>query len=132
MSADQGNSVFLYQYKGRDYKLKFTFNTICDMEEQMRLDLASIMAMGFSGIRVVVFYGLSHYKGMTKAKAGDILEWIKTDIPDNENFNDESGVDYISNVVRSVLSKGGFIAIEEEDEEEEEESEIDEDEEKKS
>lgn len=104
--------TFLYTLKGVDYKLRFDFNIVCDMEEAEGMDIPSLMVTGLPGFRKLTYYGLMDHKGMSKSKAGEIIQSILT--------NEETGLEYLAEKLKKVLSDGKFITTEEDDDDEDE------------
>lgn len=111
MAENKDNSVLLHSYKGVDYRLRFDYNIVCDMEEAERMDIPGIMMSGLPGFRKLVFYGLqTKHKTITKAKAGEIIQDMIA------NSGEENGLELVAKKLKQVLAEGKFITVEDEKE----------------
>ena len=120
MSKKEQN-VLLHTYKGIDYRLRFDFNGVCDMEEAEGMDIPSLLITGLPGFRKLTYYGLLGHKGMTKQKAGLIVQ----DMIENET-EEEPGLELLSKKLKEILVQGKFITLEEEAESDDDEEEVEE------
>lgn len=115
---NKDSSIYLHNYKGVDYRLRFDYNTVCDMEEAERTDLPGIMLRGLPGFRTLTFYGLKNkHKNITKERAGEIIQDM---IENNVSEGEESGLALVAKRLKEILLQGKFITVEEQEESQEE------------
>ncbi len=61
----------------KEYILRYTFNAICDLEEEAKMGISSLLSqekIGLNTFRLLVWAGLKWKDfGITKQRAGDII-----------------------------------------------------------
>jgi hypothetical protein len=62
----------------KDYSLKYTFNSICDLEEEAKIGLTSLLSsekVGLNTMRLILWAGLKWKEhGITKQRVGDLIQ----------------------------------------------------------
>ena len=69
--------TYSFKVKEKEYVIRYTFNSICDMEEECKMGIKSILSdanIGFNTFRLLLWVGLKWQdRGITKQRAGEIF-----------------------------------------------------------
>lgn len=91
---------------GRELRLRYTFNSICAMEERAQEGLDRIMKRAYSAVRLLFWGALIELQpGITMAEAGDII---------GAHIKAGGSIDEVALICAEALEKAGFALPEEE------------------
>lgn len=90
---------------GRELRLRYTFNSICAMEERAQAGLDVIMKRAYSAVRLLFWGALIELQpGITMAEAGDII---------GAHIKAGGSIDEVALICAEALEKAGFMLPEE-------------------
>ena len=97
----------IFEVGGRQYRLRFTANAVCEVESMAGCGLSRLMEKGeVLGVRLLLWAGLLHEGGITLEQAGAIMD---------ECIEQSGSLKELCDTVKEALEGAGFIPIDEAD-----------------